>query len=167
MSAQTDSQLVAAPASVELQAHDLVAITSDVWSCFLDEEVYPMPEDTADLNAESVLASVGIVGAWGGHVLLELPMAGAETAAKRMLGLEEVTALEIVDALGELTNMVGGNVKSLLPPTCHLGLPMVVKGTVAPVGGTDTIEICRAFLGWADTTVRVSVWAKTNRDRNG
>jgi len=43
----------------------------------------------------------------------------------------------------------------------------VVQGTVAPAAGTDTIEICRAFLGWADTTVRVSVWAKTNRDRNG
>ncbi|MDQ2756773.1 MAG: chemotaxis protein CheX [Actinomycetota bacterium] len=167
MSPLTDSGLEAHPGAVAVQRDALVAITTDIWSCFLGEEVHPLPEGVAGPHDESVLASVGIVGAWGGHVVLELPVAGAEKAAKRMLGIGEVTGLEIVDALGELGNMVGGNVKSLLPTPCDLGLPIVVRGAVAPAPGNDTVEICRAFLGWADSTVRVSVWADTNHDRNG
>jgi chemotaxis protein CheX len=161
------AQVEAVPSSFQPGSDDIVAITSDVWSCFLGEEVYPIPDDAAGLDDESVLASVGITGSWGGHVLLELPAAGAEEAAKRMLGAEEVTANEIVDALGELSNMVGGNVKSLLPTPCHLGLPMVVQGSMAHTPGSDTTEVCRASLGWADSTVRVSVWAKNVRDLNG
>jgi CheY-specific phosphatase CheX len=33
------------------------------------------------------------------------------------------------DALGEITNMTGGNIKALLPGACHLSLPAVVEGT--------------------------------------
>ena len=32
------------------------------------------------------------------------------------------------DALGELTNILGGNLKALLPGPCHLGLPTVGSG---------------------------------------
>ena len=42
------------------------------------------------------------------------------------------------DAVGELANMTGGNVKALLPMTCRLSLPRVVEGTghtTRPPGG--------------------------------
>jgi len=165
MTAPTAARVEGSPTSAEVRSDDIVAITADVWSCFLGEDVHPLPDASAGLGDDSYLASIGIMGAWGGHVLLELPLAGAELAAKRMLGIETVTMLEVVDALGELSNMVGGNIKSLLPMPCHLGLPMVVQGTVAPAAGSDTVEICRAYLGWADSTVRVSVWARTRATR--
>ncbi|MEO3937274.1 chemotaxis protein CheX [Dermatophilaceae bacterium Soc4.6] len=167
MSTSTEAVVASTYLRGEVSADDIVAITTDVWACFLGEEVYRVPESTPGLDDESVLASVGITGTWGGHVLLELPLAGAETAARRMLDVESVTENEIVDALEELSNMVGGNVKSLLPTPCHLGLPMVVQGAVAHTPGSDTVQVCRAFLGWADSTVRVSVWAKNHRERNG
>lgn len=145
----------------EPQEQDLVAITTDVWGCFLDEEVYPVPDEATTPDEESWLASVGITGPWGGRVLLELPTAGAELAARRMLGVDDVSALDVLDALGELSNMVGGNFKSMLPHDCQLGLPVVVPGPASTVTGPGTTEICRAQLGWADTTVRVSVWTTT------
>ena len=35
---------------------------------------------------------------------------------------------EIGDALGELTNMVAGNIKALLPESCSISLPTVAQG---------------------------------------
>lgn len=147
-------------------AEDLVAISTDVWECFLGEEVWPLTTEHTDASP-TVLATVGVTGAWGGHVLIELTADGAERAARAMLGLDRVTSADVTDAVGELANMVGGNVKSLLPAPSHLGLPMVVTGTLAPTPGSDTVEMSRADLAWADTSLRVSVWAKTWRTAPG
>jgi len=38
---------------------------------------------------------------------------------------DEVTSDLVQDALGELTNMTGGKIKSLLPEPCFLSLPTV------------------------------------------
>ena len=47
-----------------------------------------------------------------------------------MLGesLESVTADDMQDVLGELTNMIAGNFKALLSGACHLSMPTVVEG---------------------------------------
>ncbi len=44
-----------------------------------------------------------------------------------MFGIDENEAgeEEIQDAIGELANMTGGNIKSLLPEPCYLSLPAV------------------------------------------
>ncbi|MCU0705946.1 MAG: chemotaxis protein CheX, partial [Fimbriiglobus sp.] len=44
----------------------------------------------------------------------------------------EVTPAELADALGELANMVGGNLKALLPDGCRLSLPSVEPGAGPP-----------------------------------
>jgi chemotaxis protein CheX len=41
----------------------------------------------------------------------------------------DVTADQINDALGELTNIIGGNIKGLLPEPSHLSMPAVTEGT--------------------------------------
>ena len=35
---------------------------------------------------------------------------------------------ELLDALGELVNIIGGNLKAYLPQPCHLSLPAAVGG---------------------------------------
>ena len=47
-----------------------------------------------------------------------------------MFGIPEqsATAEQTQDALGELTNMVGGNIKALLPVPSRLSLPAVAEG---------------------------------------
>lgn len=44
---------------------------------------------------------------------------------------DELVDGDIVDALGEVTNMSGGSVKALLDGTCRLGLPVVTAGAAA------------------------------------
>jgi len=73
---------------------------------------------------------VHIDGAWNGAAIVEceLPLARriAATLFDRAEG--EVSLDDVRDALGEITNMIGGNVKALLPAPSRLSLPTVVEG---------------------------------------
>jgi len=75
-----------------------------------------------------------------------------------MLGLEgpdEAGPADVADAVGELVNMVGGNIKSLMPGPSVLSLPAVAAGRAAhPSGAT---EIARFDGVWAGEPVRVAV----------
>jgi chemotaxis protein CheX len=73
---------------------------------------------------------VHIDGAWNGAALVEceLPLARRMTAVLFDRAEGDVSLDDVRDALGELTNMVGGNVKALLPAPSRLSLPTVVEG---------------------------------------
>ena len=63
-------------------------------------------------------------------MLLQVPEAVARRAAAVMFELDASAASleDMQDAVGELTNMTGGNVKALLEGQCALSLPAVVEG---------------------------------------
>lgn len=75
---------------------------------------------------ETLAASVSIVGEWEGDIILLLPRAVAEAAARRMFMLSEGDALSVDDtrdAVGELTNQVAGSLKAVLPGPSDLDVP--------------------------------------------
>jgi len=141
----------------DLTLDAVVAVSSDVWSCFLgaDEELLPAfePRETAN----GYVASVTVTGAWNGHVILELTEEAAVRAARAMVASPEVGPGEVADAVGELANMIGGNLKGLVQAPSRLGLPLVVKGHVEPTAGQDVLFSCTADFDWVGQPVRVSV----------
>jgi chemotaxis protein CheX len=70
---------------------------------------------------------VQITGTWEGTVAIACPVNLAKKVSAIMFGIDENQAgeEEIQDAIGELANMTGGNIKSLLPEPCYLSLPAV------------------------------------------
>jgi chemotaxis protein CheX len=83
-----------------------------------------------------ITASISLTGSWKGAVLVECGQHEAFLFASRMIGIDLPTELneDVRDALGELANMVGGNLKSILPGGVELSLPSVVWGTDYRVG---------------------------------
>jgi chemotaxis protein CheX len=83
----------------------------------------------------------------------------ASEVTRRMLALEEsdgaVSDADVADAVGELVNMIGGNVKSLMPGPSALSLPVVAAGRVAR--SSDSVEVCRLDASWAGDPLLVSV----------
>jgi chemotaxis protein CheX len=73
---------------------------------------------------------VQFTGAWEGAVAIECSAECARAAAAVMFGVDAAAASlsDTQDAIGELANMTGGNVKALLPEPCRLSLPTVVEG---------------------------------------
>ena len=78
-----------------------------------------------------VTAAVQFSGEWQGAVLLQCTLADAIDVCKCLMpGCQPTTFdADVRDALGELANMVGGNMKSILPPGVTLSTPLVMEGT--------------------------------------
>jgi chemotaxis protein CheX len=103
-------------------------LVEGIWDAVLGRQAQRVCEAALLASCEKVLtACVPITGAWEGTVQLRCGDRLARQTAAAMLGLEEgeLTTDLIHDALGELANILGGNVKSLLSEPCCLCLPMV------------------------------------------
>ena len=140
----------------EFSTDDLLAVTGQVWeSCLAHHPDVLVEGPFAFLDGPVTRASVVIRGGWSGFVVLEMGRGTALEAARVMLDLEEGDDLEpeeVADAVGELVNIIGGNVKSLLPTAASLGLPQVGE-VVAAVA----VEHCRVDLRWGARPVVVRV----------
>lgn len=115
---------------MEFDQETLNGITSMVWSSTLGLEPVPAEKAVVDPNEERVTGCVQISGSWDGAILLEFPGNMARRLTAIMFGSDpETTNVEEVhDAIGELTNMVGGNVKSILASPSQLSLPVITAG---------------------------------------
>jgi chemotaxis protein CheX len=146
----------------ELLATDeqIVGITQDVWDSFTGRPVDAAPGAAALDGGDVAVGRVTVTGGWRGCVLLACPTRLARTAAAAMFDRPAGTLTdgEVADALGELTNMIGGNVKSLLPGPTRLSLPAVTLGapaTAPPPGGVLVNAVRMACDGQPLT---VSLW---------
>lgn len=90
------------------------------------ETISPQDEDALNLTG-----CIRINGGWNGAVILECTSKLATWASKSVLylDLDGKNSNEVADALGELVNMTGGNIKALLPGPSMLSLPVVANGT--------------------------------------
>ncbi len=105
-------------------------IAQSVFSTMLNIDLIRVDEPTAPDN-DWLLATVHIAGQWTGSVILALPQPVALEAAAGMLhvNVADVTATDQEDVASELVNMIGGNLKSLLPGPSFLSLPTIVSGS--------------------------------------
>lgn len=113
------------------ESSHLTEITEAVWCDFLGIYV----KETADGFADSECAAlIGIAGEWNGTVAVGCSKHLAKRAAASMFSGSENTISDhqLQDALNEVVNIIGGNVKSLLPGPSYLALPNFVDNWVPP-----------------------------------
>jgi chemotaxis protein CheX len=111
---------------------EITTVAGDIWLTVLGlglmatgpNRGVPFPDDV-------LTSSVSIDGSWHGAVLLQCSKHFAKRAACLMFGL---------DALGELANMISGNVKALLPGPCRLSLPVVLEGSAEASSTGSVVE---------------------------
>ena len=91
---------------------------------------------------------VQIVGAWEGALIIDCPAELLRTAGSRMLGCtpEQVSDGDLQDVIGELTNIIAGNIKNDFPCECRLSLPVVTEGTDYTVHISNGKLFCEVFL---------------------
>jgi hypothetical protein len=123
-------------------------IADESWLALVGEEEFlvPAPEP---LPADVVSSWVRVSGPWNGTVVLT---AGRETATELTRCLlrghapEVLDAEDVTDAMGELANVIGGNVKGVLPAPSLLGLPEVGEAP-APADPADVVRIDVTWRG--------------------
>ena len=122
-----------APSTIDLNSEEIMNIgseqladlTRDVCQTMLGIEITPSPSPS---SSETQLASkVSISGEWNRVVeVIASPEAARRIAATMFcMEPEEVGESDIEDAVSEVANMIGGNVKGILGGDCELSLPSV------------------------------------------
>jgi chemotaxis protein CheX len=130
-------------------------IAQDAWIALVGEEevLVPLPGEPV---TDPVSSWVDVVGPWTGSVVLTTGRRTAEELTRALLREHSPEVLEhedVVDAFGEIANVVGGNVKAALPGSSGLSLPDVGDAP-APRNPED---VCRVDLLWRGETVSISV----------
>jgi len=111
-----------------IAAEDVVTIVECIFDELLGLGVERAAEpDQPDPGARLLTGRVWISGAWQGAVTVDCPYALARRTAAVMLGGDPADEADVVDVLGEITNMTGGNIKALLPGPSELSLPVVTE----------------------------------------
>ncbi len=136
-------------------------ITSSVWRAFLPEsdDVIPIPMVP---SPASLTGTVFISGQWNGLVSLTCSSVAAVRAAALMFAadLEEVDQGDVLDAVGELVNIVGGNLKGMLPSPTGLSLPSVTEGALDIDTRAGAELLVDVQLAWMNEPVHVAIWGK-------
>lgn len=147
---------------------EIVSLTQYIWSTTVDL----MPEaredaDPASMGGRTLDGVINITGGWAGAVVLQVPEPVARRAAATMFQLEPSAAslADMQDAVAELTNMTGGNVKALMDGPCALSLPTVVEGTDYSIRVPGSEAITRVGFDVEGSAVLVSLLARRSGDR--
>ena len=141
--------------------HDQVyAIAEEVFAAMIDGEPgYLRPwEGEVPAPVEPLVAWVDVHGELAGRAAVTTDVPTAHELTRALLGMgvdEPVGPEDLVDAFGEVANVVGGNVKALLPSQGTLSLPQVAAELPVVPGTSLTHEL---RLDWRGRPVVVVVW---------
>jgi chemotaxis protein CheX len=109
---------------------DLAQIVVSVFQTMLQLEVAPADTALAP-GPNTITAAIYFAGSWKGAVLLECSSSQAFEFTHRLMSIDRPESIndDVRDAMGELANMLAGNLKSVLPHGIGLSMPSVVVGT--------------------------------------
>ncbi|MFC7528136.1 chemotaxis protein CheX [Actinoplanes sp. GCM10030250] len=153
---------------VEVDENDLAEMVEQVWEAYLDPEgVNPLIPTYDENQPSEVHSSVSITGSWNGHIVYASSRTAAQRAAAAFLAmeLEEVSDEDISDTLGELANIVGGNVKAMLPPGAQLSLPQVVLVPESSARFPNTQRVTGVYGMWEGEPVSISMWQSSSDNK--
>lgn len=141
---------------------------SDVFDTMLSMEVESVATNQPEnLSGAHIVGTVSFAGAVMGNVNMHVSDEFARQMTAAMLGMEtdEIDGEEEVhDVIGEVCNMIGGDLKSRLCDsdlTCELSIPSITSGKEFSIAskGWDRRELC-AFRNQQHTAV-VEVFIKS------
>jgi chemotaxis protein CheX len=146
---------------------DLIEMVDQVWLSYLDpEELNPLIPTGEEKQLTEVHATVSITGSWHGHLVYACSTLAAKRAAAAFLAMEvdEVGQEDIQDVLGELANIIGGNVKAMLPNGCFLSLPTVVMAPATASFYPAAERISGLFGQWDGEPISISMWQSRKQE---
>ncbi len=139
-------------------------VVQSVFSTMLNQDLVRVDEPTL-ADQQSLIATIHISGQWMGSVVLALSPEVARVSAATMLQIaeEECTESDKQEVAAELANMVGGNLKSLLPGPSFLSLPTIVTGHDFELRMHDTQLLDDVILAGEAGALRVRLYSQIDK----
>jgi chemotaxis protein CheX len=145
---------------VDTLSETIAELCEAVWTQTLELPLVHTAEADEQMSGTSLQGHVHITGPWRGTVVLQCSPAFASLAAQRLFGVgaEPPSQDDIRDTIGELTNIIGGNLKAVLSSNgCQLSLPTVVEGQAFSVSVPGTRTLARDAFVCNGTPIVVTV----------
>lgn len=122
---------------------DIETIAQTIWEATLGSPIALGGQDSL-VEESQVTCLVHLHGAFQGAVMIQCPNTlGAKLTASMLQGPTLPSTEDVIDALGELTNMLAGNVKPLLATPSSISLPTVAFGPRFELGVSGTTVLAR------------------------
>ena len=127
--------------NIQIQPKELAQIVESVFGAMMDLDTSACGSHWF-AGENRITAAVHLAGDWSGAVLMECTREQACRFAGRFLSIDPPESVDDVvrDVLGELANMIGGNLKCVLARGIRLSMPAVVDGS------DYALRICRAEI---------------------
>lgn len=140
---------------------DIVEIVDTIWASFFEGEVYAA--DAGDFTDHTRTGLIHVHGQQEASINIKVNEALAQEIASMMFGIpaSDLADEEITDALGEITNMLGGSVKAYLPGESTLTLPTVITGSYR-VNTPGTITTNSVWMTNNDQPILVEILERAN-----
>ena len=116
------------PFSLEDYREAIAQVTEAVFDTMLSDSVRLVAAPDAEL-ATNFTGAVCYTGRWQGALVLDCRQEQAARWAERLMPITPPATVEdALDGLGELTNVIAGNLKPALPSGVVLSIPSVIEG---------------------------------------
>jgi len=115
---------IATPESIA----DQRMIAQQVFETMVDIELIPAEQHLAEAEIGAISSVLRYTGPCEGVMLIECTRGLAFTFTARLMSIdlpEEIDA-NVLDSMGELVNMIGGNLKGLMPEETSISTPVVM-----------------------------------------
>ena len=107
---------------MNISSSELGQITHDVCESMLGLQL----AQTSEFPCEpAMVASIQISGSWNAAIEVAVCDSAANSIANAMFDSDDVDSKEIADAVSEVANMIGGNIKGIAGGDCELSLPSI------------------------------------------
>jgi CheY-specific phosphatase CheX len=126
------------PDAVESQ----IDVTRQVFATMAGIEVYPSGEALSK-TTPTIESALRYLVVCKGSITLEASTSVAFAFAERMMSIPTPTCCDddVKDAMGELINMIGGNLKGLLPVDTELSTPVVYDDSSSEMAHSHLIRL--------------------------
>lgn len=117
-------------------------IAATVFETMIGIEIRPLNRELHGMITEFT-AAVFYAGTWKGALLLECSAEQARTWTAHLMSLPSpITPEDARDGLGELANVIAGNLKPIPPIGVALSIPTVIQGSdyIMRICGDDLVE---------------------------
>lgn len=103
-----------------------------------------------------IIGITHLSGGWDGFVLTGFEPSLAEAVASHMMEQpgDAVSEEDLRDTVGEVANILAGNLKCLIPAWTQMSMPMVVEGTVSRKMELESSPVRRLYF----TTLQGRFW---------
>ncbi|MEM0926248.1 MAG: chemotaxis protein CheX [Planctomycetota bacterium] len=122
-----DPQVAESSGQYTITIDCVTEMVNDLFTSMLGMNIDPTPIQANKIRFDDLLASIQITGDQQTSVFIFTSVDVAKSIASAMFGaaLDELETSEVFDALGEVVNVIGGNIKGVLNEECALSLPCV------------------------------------------